>query len=531
MSKYTTEVRFICETEAGYTESKGFNSIDNILDIAAPKIFNFDFPIFDENYRLPLEKKILRHYYTREISEETVGLWKLRLQDRLCMIMPYYNKLYESELLEFNPLYDVDYTRQHTGESEGNEDRTQDVTGDISATTDHSHTQVENSTKDRTDEATTTINKIGKSTDSGSQTTETTKSLEKTDDATTTTNTVGNTTDSGSERVSTTKTMIGNVTESGTEETDTGIETTEEEDNSYRSTTQHTLDRTFTERENKDKRMDETTNTDLTHGKTVITTPGVKIRETTNGTKWDMHSDTPQGGLNGIISDDYLTDVHKIIDDNLITVREPIDGGYDAEANSGTDHTYNHFEGSNVEHNGKSGEEHLTKDQTVKTDTEDKNKTVTSGSEETTTFGKVVDSSEDETGSVTTTFGKVVDKTETQTTDYDNTTTEASEGTDEITFGKIVDTSETTATNFEETENESGNVTTNTIGKDELTRTEETNLTGNTHITNTNEYLEHVVGKQGSFTYSKMLLEFRDTFLNIDKMVIDDLSLCFFGLW
>lgn len=114
MSKYTTEVRFICEAEAGLTESAGFDDIEDILTESAPKIFNFPFPIFDETYRLPLEKKILRHYYTREICEETVGLWKLRLSQKLNEIMPYYNQLYESELLEFNPLYDVNISSNHS---------------------------------------------------------------------------------------------------------------------------------------------------------------------------------------------------------------------------------------------------------------------------------------------------------------------------------------------------------------------------------------------------------------------------------
>lgn len=127
MSKFTTEVRFICETNAGYDTSQGYNSVDEILNVSAPKIFNFDFPIFDENYRLPLEKKILRHYYTREICEETVGLWKLRLEDKLNLIMPYYNKLYESELLKFNPFYDVDKTT--TGDSDFKSDSKQDTVG------------------------------------------------------------------------------------------------------------------------------------------------------------------------------------------------------------------------------------------------------------------------------------------------------------------------------------------------------------------------------------------------------------------
>lgn len=119
MSKYTTEVRFICESNAGLTESEGFNNVDSIIEEACPAVFNFEFPIFDEEYRLPLEKKILRHYYTREICEETVGLWKLRLADRLNMIMPYYNELYKTTLWEYNPLWDVDYKRDHAGTSSG----------------------------------------------------------------------------------------------------------------------------------------------------------------------------------------------------------------------------------------------------------------------------------------------------------------------------------------------------------------------------------------------------------------------------
>lgn len=119
MSKYTTQVRFICETEAGLIESKGFNNVEEIITTAAPKVFNFDFPIWDESYRLVLEKKILRHYYTREICAETVGLWKLWLNDKLNMIMPYYNKLYESTVLQFNPLYDTDITTNRTVENEG----------------------------------------------------------------------------------------------------------------------------------------------------------------------------------------------------------------------------------------------------------------------------------------------------------------------------------------------------------------------------------------------------------------------------
>lgn len=130
MSKYTTEVRFLCESLTGHDESEDYSSIDEIIEDALPIIFSFEFPIFDEQYRSVLETKILRHYYTREIGCETYGLWKLRLQTKLNEIMPYYNKLYESELLKYNPLYDVDMTTTNVGQRTG--ERTDINNGEVS---------------------------------------------------------------------------------------------------------------------------------------------------------------------------------------------------------------------------------------------------------------------------------------------------------------------------------------------------------------------------------------------------------------
>ena len=111
MSKYTSEIRYICEMLSGHSESVDGAGVEEVIADSREKIFSFDYPIFDEQYRATLETKILKHFYTREIGLETYGLWKLKLNTKLNEIMPYYNKLYESELLEFNPLYDVNYTR------------------------------------------------------------------------------------------------------------------------------------------------------------------------------------------------------------------------------------------------------------------------------------------------------------------------------------------------------------------------------------------------------------------------------------
>ena len=98
MSKYTTEVRFICETKSGFTPKELENkSVDEIIDASRDKIFNFVYPIYEEGHKPELEKKILKHYYTREIASETVGLWVLWLNEKLNLIMPKYNKLYKAE--------------------------------------------------------------------------------------------------------------------------------------------------------------------------------------------------------------------------------------------------------------------------------------------------------------------------------------------------------------------------------------------------------------------------------------------------
>ena len=113
MSKYTTEVRFICESKAGLSESTGCDNVDDIISKSWDKIFTSKAVFFDESYRAILCQKILKHYYLREIGSETVGIWKLWLNTRLEEIMPFYNQLYKSALIEFNPLYDVDLKRTH----------------------------------------------------------------------------------------------------------------------------------------------------------------------------------------------------------------------------------------------------------------------------------------------------------------------------------------------------------------------------------------------------------------------------------
>lgn len=111
MSKYTTELRYICEEAAGVnnheemSENPGYSDTASIIEAARVKLFDFSYPIFDVSYKATLETKIIKHYYFREIGAESYGQFKMWLDRRMNEIMPYYNQLYQSELLKFNPFY------------------------------------------------------------------------------------------------------------------------------------------------------------------------------------------------------------------------------------------------------------------------------------------------------------------------------------------------------------------------------------------------------------------------------------------
>lgn len=84
MSKYTITIRNLIKN--------GFN-------------FNLNsYPIFDENYRATLNKKILDHYLMSEIGLETPALFNHYLGTKLNEIMPYYNILYSKQLSLLNNL-------------------------------------------------------------------------------------------------------------------------------------------------------------------------------------------------------------------------------------------------------------------------------------------------------------------------------------------------------------------------------------------------------------------------------------------
>lgn len=413
MSKYTTEVRFICESMYGLDESKGYNDVDTIVENACNRIFE-DFPIFDEEYRIPLEKKILRHYYTREICAETVGLWKLWLNNRMNEIMPYYNMLYRSALLDFDPLHDVDYTVNHSGNDSSNEgvETSSEENGNVSYTKDSTGTTDDDSTK--------TYNTNVANSESA------TRTMNTTDTETGTVEREFNTVDGENGDITRTDNLTRNLTGSSSLTRDTETDST----------------------------TDTTDNTDFT------------------GTKWEYFNDTPQGGVDRIDVtglSNYLTNAKKTTD------------------NTETDETIHSV-------NNTTGNE--TADTT---------------------------NTEAETNTGTVTENRDLDKTHTGTVTDDISKSLAKTGT-------IGDQKQgTTATTGTVDDNRNVSTVEHSTNVGETERTSSSNSTR--AITSTNAYIERVTGKRNNLSYSELLLKFRQTFLNIDAMIIDELQDLFFNLW
>lgn len=285
MSKYTTQVRFICETAAGLSESEGQTSVKQIIAAAIPSVFDFDFPIFDESYRNVLETKILKHYYTREIGLETVGLWKLKLDTKLNEIMPFYNQLYKSELIEFNPMYDVDLTRDHT------------------------------------------LNR--------------------------------------SEQTEQTGTETADATKNGTVDT----------------TTSGT--KTGTSRENIDVSENQETEQNSKSDTDIKNTTGSTSEETATGTKthYDKYSDTPQGSLQNVQNDTYLTNARMVNDNDTQTGKTTVSGSDTSTGSTTADTSTTTNSTSETTHTGNTTDETSGTQNTTSADTEKRNTTQTANKE------------------------------------------------------------------------------------------------------------------------------------------------------
>lgn len=219
MARYTIQVRSIVEDVTpdfvgGYSAR---------LKTAAPLIFDFDFPIWDEEHRQELEVKILRHYFNKEIGLETVSLWQFYLETKLNEIMPYYNRLYETVDKQYNWLWDTDNTEDFDGA--GTTHNTMDFGGnkDTTVNFDTVRDSTEN-IKDTLDSDTSKTGTSKETLDSDTSKSGTEKDIYDRDDKTISDKTTNDTTDTTSNTTYTTNNSITDkTTESRNEHEDTNV--------------------------------------------------------------------------------------------------------------------------------------------------------------------------------------------------------------------------------------------------------------------------------------------------------------------
>ena len=125
LAKYTMMVKDIVNS---YYEGTSL-SVDDKLEDTRQYIFDFNYPVLDEATKKRIEIAILKHYYYREIAFETIGQFKIKLNDRLNLIMGRYNSLYQKQDLSLSP-----YINSYLKET-GNNSSTSDVNNENWQTT------------------------------------------------------------------------------------------------------------------------------------------------------------------------------------------------------------------------------------------------------------------------------------------------------------------------------------------------------------------------------------------------------------
>lgn len=156
MANYTITLRTLINDLA----PKDVYSLDAQIKAVRPKIFNFYYPIFKEEFRVPLEEIILRHYAFQEIGQETVAEWQFYLENFFLENMEKYNMLYqfidEFGTNLFYQNYSITKNKSKTDTTRETEDNQNiDNTGTVTTTVEDEKTsniEGENTTKEKTEQ-------------------------------------------------------------------------------------------------------------------------------------------------------------------------------------------------------------------------------------------------------------------------------------------------------------------------------------------------------------------------------------------
>lgn len=119
MSRYTVELRDVIENTSR-EEVESFFTDYNLEDYLTPQ----EIAVIEERGTWSKEKlarKIVDHYYMREIGLETIGLFKLKAKVAMQEIMEEKLPLIYSAAIKYDPLVNVDYTEDYDSASSNNQ--------------------------------------------------------------------------------------------------------------------------------------------------------------------------------------------------------------------------------------------------------------------------------------------------------------------------------------------------------------------------------------------------------------------------
>lgn len=77
-------------------------------------IFDFKYPFYKEEYRKEFEDNFINNFLLDEIAHETIQQFKHRLKVKLNTIMPFYNKIFETQEMKQRILDNYDVTEEFT---------------------------------------------------------------------------------------------------------------------------------------------------------------------------------------------------------------------------------------------------------------------------------------------------------------------------------------------------------------------------------------------------------------------------------
>lgn len=93
------------------------------------ELFDFDYSFDDQQFKEEIEQAVIDYYYFYEIGQATPEVFKHKFRARWLRMISYYNELYNTTLLDYNPLsnYKMSETLEELAKNSQQTDSTADA--------------------------------------------------------------------------------------------------------------------------------------------------------------------------------------------------------------------------------------------------------------------------------------------------------------------------------------------------------------------------------------------------------------------